>query len=180
MTEALIDHADSGEIPRLPGEHRTRIDLGEATRDLRSFRRDTTEEHTENLAHHIAGLPPRRRPVSDVTAEARLIDAPLGLAGANFGQPRVIDLEKTAMFGVVYNAAATVDGELRPAAPGPLPTPLPPDPQPAPEPEPAYTGRHRLTLGRRVRRFVAGMGVVGAAVVAIWAGLILAAAAVFL
>jgi hypothetical protein len=31
MTDTLIDHADSGEIPRLPGETRMRIDTGDAT-----------------------------------------------------------------------------------------------------------------------------------------------------
>lgn len=182
MTDVLLDPNDTGEIPPPPGQTRTRIDLGEKTRDLsdRRNRRDTTDEATRNLAHEIAGLPPRRRPASNEAAKTRLIDAPLGLAGENFGSPRWdIELDSTVMFGVVYQAAATLDGDLRPAAPGPRPTgPLPPNPPPTPQK--GYAGRHRLSWGGRVRRLLAGMGVVGLALGAIWAGLILAAVAVFL
>jgi len=176
MTD-LIDRADSGEIPPID-------DLGvKPIRDLsdRLHRRDTTDECTRNLAHEIAGLPPRRRPTASQTVDFTLVDAPLGLAGDNFGRPHWdIEPVDTLVFGVVYHAAATVDGELRPAAPGPLPTPLPPTPPPAPQPKPGYAGRHRLTFGRRVRRLLAGMGIIGAALVAIWAGLTVAALAVVL
>ena len=176
MTD-LIDRADSGEIPHID-------DLGiGATRDLSGHvgRRDTTDECTRNLAHEIAGLPPRRRPVSNENTKTRLIDSPLGLSGDNFGRPRWdLEPDSTLVFGVVYHAAATIDGDLRPAAPGPFPTPLPPTPPPAPQPQPGYAGRHRLTFGRRMRRLLAGLGVVGAALVAIWLGLFVAGLAVFL
>jgi hypothetical protein len=183
MTDVLLDYDpnDTGDIPPLPGETRTRIDLGEKTRDLsaRRQRRDTTDEATRNLGPYVEFSHPIRRPISDVTAKTVLVDAPLGLSPGDLAPYWDIEPDSTVTFGVVYQAAATIDGELRPAAPGPLPSPLPPPPPPAPQPS-DYAGRHRLTWNGRVRRVLTGMGVVGLALVAIWAGLTLAAVAVFL
>jgi len=154
MTD-LIDRADSGEIPALPGERRMRIDLGDPTQRIDprlisapSF--DAVPRKTFDLDDTVIYLPQT-----------------IGV---------VPDTERLSLLGSV----AGLDGELRPAAPGPFPTPLPPTPPPAPKPEPGYAGRHRLTLGRRVRRLIAGMGIIGAALVAIWAGLTVAALAVVL
>jgi hypothetical protein len=118
MTD-LIDRADSGEIPPID-------DLGiEATRDLSSHvhRRDTTGEHTRNLAHDIAGLPPRRRPDSDHTIEMALIEPPLGLSHG--------DLEPVSGVPTVF----LTEEDMQPAEDleGPQkPVPVPRPPQPAP------------------------------------------------
>jgi len=157
MTDTLIDRADSGEIPKMPGEHRIRIDLGEPTQriDPRLIK-----------APSFDAIP---RKVFDLDDTVTYLPQTIGVVP----DP---ETERLSLLGSV----AGVDGDLRPAAPGPFPTPLPPNPPPAPQPKPSYAGRHRLTFGRRVRRLLAGLGVVGAALVAIWAGLSLAALAVFL
>jgi len=153
VTGTLLDYDpnDTGEIPRPVGETRTRIDIGETTQPI----------------------------------DRRIVDAPSFDAIPR----RVIDMDDTVTFhipatiGVVADtqqltllgSVAGVDGELRPAAPGPFPGPLPPNPAPAPAPKPGYVGRHRLSWGGRVRRLLARAGVAGALVVAVWAGLVLAA-----
>jgi hypothetical protein len=123
MTD-LIDRADSGDIHRPIGEDRTVI-----------LRRDTTTEDTRNLAHEIAGLPPRRRPAADETVRMRLIEPALGLN--HHDMARVIEIDDTVTFGLAgpqgpapapkpprpsvppqYDMTATVDGELVPAGPG--------------------------------------------------------------
>jgi hypothetical protein len=118
MTD-LIDRADSGDIHRFD-------DLGiEATRDLSSHahRRDTTDEATRNLAHDIAGLPPRRRPDHDPTIEMSLIEPPLGLSHG--------DLEPVSGVPAVF----LTEEDMQPAEDleGPQkPVPAPRPPQPAP------------------------------------------------
>jgi hypothetical protein len=112
MTDTLIDHADSGDIHRTPGETRMRIDTGEATQRI----------------------------------DPRLIKAPSYEAIPR----RVIDIDDTVRFALpksinldLDELRATVDGELRPAAPGPRPTP------PLPKP-PAKADKHVLRLRKSV------------------------------
>jgi hypothetical protein len=118
MTD-LIDRADSGDIHRFD-------DLGiEATRDLSSHvhRRDTTDEATRNLAHEIAGLPPRRRPESDPTIGTSLIEPPLGLSHGDLepvpGVPAVFLTEED------MQPADDLEGPQKP-----VPAPRPPQPAP--------------------------------------------------
>jgi len=169
MTD-LIDRADSGEIPSFD-------DLGiEATRDLSAHRRrrDTTAELTQNLAHEIAGLPPRRRP--DATGEIPLlIDAPLGmLEGPQKSPPPLPKPKEPAETGI--NIFGGLGEDL------PVCVFVEPD---------NYLGRHRhpedvVEQHREMRHpaherrlspwwALAGLAVAG---LAIWAGLILAGAAV--
>jgi len=157
MTDTLIDRADSGEIPKLTGEQRMCIDLGDPTQRI--------DPRLIN-APSFDAVP---RKVFDLDDTVTYLPQTIGVVP----DP---ETERLSLLGSV----AGVDGELRPAAPGPLPTPLPPNPPPAPQPQPGYAGRHRLTFGRRVRRLLAGLGVVGAALVAIWLGLFVAGLAVFL
>jgi len=160
MTDTLIDRADSGEIPKLTGEHRMRIDLGEATQNLNPYL-VPSGPFPIPLRHNDT------TPESLVTGHGYDPEAHLG---------PIVDMIDT----VTFHITAGVDGELRPAAPGPKPGPLPPPPPRPTTPRPGYAGRHRLTFGRRVRRLLAGLGVVGAALVAIWLGLFVAGLAVFL
>jgi hypothetical protein len=118
MTD-LIDRADSGDIHRFD-------DLGiEATRDLSSHarRRDTTDEATRNLAHEIAGLPPRRRPDHDPTIEMSLIEPPLGLSHGDLepvsGVPTVFLTEEDVQ------PVEDLEGPQKP-----VPAPRPPQPAP--------------------------------------------------
>jgi hypothetical protein len=121
VTDTLIDYDpnDTGDIPPID-------DLGiEATRDLSSHvhRRDTAGEHTRNLAHDIAGLPPRRRPDHDHTIEMSLIEPPLGLSHG--------DLEPVSGVPTVF----LTEEDVQPAddLEGPQkPVPAPRPPQPAP------------------------------------------------
>jgi hypothetical protein len=165
MTDTLLDYDpnDSGEVARLPGEYRTRIDAA-------ALHSDETGENTQNLGRYaihasVVGAIPRKVIELDDTVTFH-IPQTIGV---------VADTQTLTLLG---SLTATPDGELRPAAPGPKPGPLPPNPPPAPKP--GYVGRHRLSWGGRARRLLAGMGVVGLTLGAIWAGLILAAVAVFL
>jgi hypothetical protein len=199
MTDVLLDYDpnDSGEVARLPGEEtvrivgetHTRIDLGEATQRI---------DPRIVAAPSFDAIP---RKVFDLDDTVIYMPATIGLAGPQSPPPplpppppptslydaqpispweRVADTAQLTLLG----SMAGLDGELNPPpppGPDPLPPPPPPAPKPpAPKPKPRYAGRHRLTWGGRVRRLLAGMGVVGAALVAIWAGLTLAAVAVFL
>lgn len=193
MTDVLLHPDDSGEVTRLPGET-ARIITGVERERL-------IGEATQNLGQYARPDAPfgYLRKTFDIDDTVTYMPATIGLAGPQSPPPplpppppppptslydaqpiapweRVADTAHLTLLGSV----AGMDGDLRPAAPGPKPGPLPPDPQPAPAPKPNYAGRHRLTLGRRVRRLLAGVGVVGLAVAAIWAGLTLAAVAVFL
>jgi hypothetical protein len=182
VTDTLIDYDpnDTGDIPPID-------DLGiEATRDLSSHarRRDTTGEATQNLGPYSEFARRIRRPASDETAKMKLVDVPLGLSTGDLAPYWDIEPDSTVTFGVVYQAAATIDGELRPAAPGPFPVPLPPDPKP--DPKPGYAGRHRLGLrGRAARGLRAPLWArvaIGAGLIVLagaYAGLVLAALAVF-
>jgi hypothetical protein len=155
MTDLLLDYDpnDTGEVNRLPGETRIRIDLGEPTQRI---------DPRLISAPSFDAVP---RKVYDLDDTVVYLPQTIGV---------VPDTERLSLLGSV----AGVDGELRPAAPGPKPGPLPPTPPPAPKP--GYAGRHRLTFSRRVRRLITGMGIVGAALFAIWLGLTMAALAVVL
>jgi hypothetical protein len=121
MTDTLLDYDpnDTGDIPPID-------DLGlDATRDLSSHahRRDTTGEATRNLAHEIAGLPPRRRPDHDPTIEMSLIEPPLGLSHGDLapvsGVPAVFLTEED------MQPADDLEGPQKP-----VPAPKPPQPAP--------------------------------------------------
>ena len=177
MTDVLLDPNDSGEV--------TRIDsLGaEPTEDLRHHmnRRDTTGELTQNLGQYARPDAPfgYLRKTFDIDDTVIYMPETIGLAGPQSPPPplpkppsKSYDPE-TAVISLL-GAVAGMDGELRPAV---------------------YVGRHRhpddldLDEGGRYwemqrpayeRRLspwwaLAGLVVAG---LAIWAGLILAGAAV--
>lgn len=152
MTITTTDSADSGEVARLVGEERTVI-----------IRRDTVGEATRNLAHDIAGLPPRRRPAADETVtQMRLIEPALGLN--HHDMDRVVEMDETVIYripetiGIVDTDRLTIldslagsyadmDGELQ--GPQPKPTqPLPPDPRPAAPGRASFTVRGMVRQGR--------------------------------
>lgn len=74
MTDTLLDYSpeDTGDIPALVGETARIITPADRERLL--------GEDTRNLAHDIAGLPPRRRPDALDTPTV-LIDMPIGMVG---------------------------------------------------------------------------------------------------
>jgi hypothetical protein len=159
MTD-LIDRADSGEIPPLPGEYRMRIDLGEKTQriDPRLIKAPSFDAI------------PRKVIEIDETVYFHIPET-IG----------VVPDPETEQLTVLGSLTADITGEFHPSAPGPQPGPLPPDPQPAPDPQPGYAGRHRLSWGGRVRRLSPWWALAGVVVfgLAIWAGLYWAAAVVF-
>lgn len=122
MTDTLIElHPDdSGEIPALPGESIHRITAADRERLL--------GEDTRNLAHEMAGLPPRRRPEVDITSEFKLIEPPLGLSSGDLAPAQ---LER----------AVDITNPTGPATP----PPVPPD-GPVIPPRPAAAVTERLTL----------------------------------
>lgn len=128
MTDTLLKPDDTGEIP-------TRIDdLGiEPTADLRHHmhRRDTTSELTQNLAHEIAGLPPRRRPEADITAEFKLIEPPLGLSAVDLAVAQPI---------APWERVVDITSPSGPATPPPVPD------GPIIPPRPSAAETERLTL----------------------------------
>lgn len=140
MTILTRNPNDSDEFPLGIGEERTVI-----------LRRDTTGEATRNLAPEIAGLPPRRRPAA-TGAYPALVAMPLGMN--HHDMTRVIEIDETVIYRLprvvdpeterlsLLGTVAGIDGDLRPAAPGPRPGPLPPNPPPAPKPS-GYAGRRR-------------------------------------
>jgi hypothetical protein len=127
MTIELLHPDDSGEVARLRGETRTRI-----------IRADTGE-NTQNLGRYaihasVVGAIPRKVIELDDTVTFHMPET-IGV---------VADTETLTLLG---SLTAGLDGDLRPAAPGPRPTgPLPPNPPPAPKP--GYVGRHRDPLDR--------------------------------
>jgi hypothetical protein len=175
MTDLLLHPDDSGEVTRLPGEETVRI-VGETQTRMWI----DTGEKTQRIDPRIVDAPsfdaiPRKVFDIDDTViyrrDAVVYDQPPTFA--------VVSDPETEQLTVLGSLTADITGEFHPSAPGPQPGPLPPDPQPAPDPQPGYAGRHRLSWGGRVRRLLAGMGVVGLALAAIWAGLVIAAVAVF-
>jgi hypothetical protein len=181
MTDTLIDYDpnDSGEVARLPGEHRTRIDLGEATQNLNPYLVPSGPfpiplRYSDAVPDSLVtghGYDPEAHPgpVVDMVDTVTFPPPPLYDAQPIAPWERVADTAQLSLLGSV----AGIDGELNPPPPGPDPLP------PPPPPKPRYVGRHRLTWGGRVRRLLARMGVVGVALAAIWAGLVLAAVGVF-
>ncbi len=134
MTITTTDSADSGEVTRLAAEERTvimRTDPGEATQNLGRYHVD---------APSFEAIP---RKVFDLDDTVTYMPETIGLAAAQPIAPwdRVLDPETQHL--TLLDSMAGIDGELRPAAPGPRPGPLPPDPKPAPAPK--YVGRHRRT-----------------------------------
>lgn len=122
MTDLITrDPNDTGEIPRLHGETRIRIDVGEAT---------------QNLGEYVMTTPsfdaiPRRVIEIDETVEIR-IPQTIGLAGPQTPPPplpkppskydmaaaqpiapweRIVDTERLSLLG----SMAGIDGDLRPA-----------------------------------------------------------------
>ena len=156
MTD-LLSPEDTGEIP-------TFDTLGtEATRDLREHRRDTTGEHTRNLAEYVINAPsfdaiPRK--VFDLDDTVTYMPQTIGIVGLDDKPhpkpptlpkpPKVADWERLVDTEgrLELGATATVDGEMVP-----LPRPIPPTvPVPPAPPKPSYRGRHRLTVAGRWRR----------------------------
>jgi hypothetical protein len=150
MTDTLLDYDpnDSGGITRLPGEDRTviiRFDTGEQTKNLRE-ERDAILAATGRMRYGNVvpqslvtghGYDPEAHPGPIVD----LVDT------VTFHIPETIGVvADTQHLTLLGSPTATVDGDLRPAAPGPFPVPLPPNPPPAPKP--GYVGRHRDPLDR--------------------------------
>ena len=157
MTDTLLDPNDTGEIPRLVGETRIRIDTGEATQNLAEYAR---------VMPPMAAIPRRVFDLDDTVIYMPETIGVVGLDDKPYPKPpyplppnpkydlaaaqpvapweRVVDTGRLTILG---SLTAAPDGELRPAAPGPFPVPLPPTPPPAPQPS-GYVGRHR-----RVRWF---------------------------
>jgi hypothetical protein len=171
MTDTLIDHADSGEIPCLPGEDRTviiRFDGGEPTKNLKA-ERDKIMAATGRMRH--ADVVPE----SLVTGHGYDVEAHSG---------PIIDLVDTATFHLPD------DLEGPQPKPKPLPKPkadpaegdqfgglgadLPEQPWPVPAPA-TVRSRCRHKVKSAFRRGVLIGVLVGAAV---YSGLVLAAALV--
>jgi hypothetical protein len=159
VTDTLLDPNDTGEIPRPVGEHRMRIDTGEKTQriDPRLIK-----------APSFDAIPRKAFDLEDTVVYHR--DTVVYHLPPSIG---VIPDPETVTLTLLGSLTAAPNGDLRPAAPGPRPGPLPPTPPPAPKPR--YVGRHRLSWNGRARRLLAQVGVAGAFVLAVWAGLVLAA-----
>lgn len=119
MTDVLLHPDDSGEVTRLPGETARIITGAERERLI--------GEATQNLGQYA-------RP-----------DAPFGYLRKTFDIDDTVTFHIPETIGIIpdpetvtlslLGSVAGMDGDLRPAAPGPFPVPLPPDPQPAPAPK---------------------------------------------
>ena len=172
MTD-LLSPEDTGEIPMIDT-------LGtEATRDLREHRRDTTGEHTRNLAEYVINAPsfdaiPRK--VFDLDDTVTYMPQTIGIVGLEGPQKPPPPLPKPPRPATPPTSLLTAAGEqdvadwerivetdrlsilesLTATVDGemvPLPRPIPPTvPVPPAPPKPSYRGRHRLTVAGRWRR----------------------------
>jgi hypothetical protein len=178
MTDTLIDHADSGEIPRLPGEDRTviiRFDGGEPTKNLRA-ERDKIMAATGRMRH--ADVVPE----SLVTGHGYDVEAHSG---------PIIDLVDTATFHLPDDLEGTQPKPTTPLPPVPtkvtninldpaetgvnifggLGADLPEQPWPAPAPATVRSRcRHKVKSAFRHGVWIGALGML-----AVYSGLFLAA-----
>jgi len=167
MTD-LIDRADSGEIPPPPGEHRIRIDLGEKTQliDPRLIK-----------APSFDAIPRKVIDIDDTVAYQ--LPPTVGIIPDLAGDP---ETERLTVLGSLAGVTARIDGEFE-GPQKPVPVPKPPRPS-----APGRDQRARFEARRMFRRGRHALPVstlelvayVALGVTAIWAGLTLAAVAVFL